>query len=86
MSAIDEVIAALQSVIDELDDAANAAGNARSETDDAVAQAVALGATNAVAGLTAVKDSIDKLTQQIGATAEVANDAIGHARAVADGT
>jgi hypothetical protein len=64
----------------------NSTGTARSEADDAVAQAVALGATNVVAGLTAVKDAIDRLTQQIGATVSVANDAIGHAKAVADGT
>jgi hypothetical protein len=86
MSAIDEVIAALQSVIDELNDAGNATGTARTEADEAVAQAVALGATGAVAGLTAVKDSIEKLSQQVAATVDVANDAIGHAKAVADGT
>jgi len=86
MSAIDEVVAALQAVVDELNDASNAAGAARHEADDAVAQAVALGANNVVVGLTAVKDSIDKLAQQVGATVVVANDAIGHAKAVADGT
>jgi hypothetical protein len=86
MSAIDEVITALQSVIDELNDASNATGTARAEADDAVAQAVALGATHVVAGLTAVKDSIDKLTQQVAATVDLANDAISHAKAVADGT
>lgn len=76
MSAIDEVITALQSVIDELNDANNAAGTARTEADEAVAQAVALGATHVVAGLSAVHDSIDKLTQQVGATIAMANDAI----------
>jgi hypothetical protein len=86
MSAIDEVIAALQSVIDELDDATNATGTARTETDEAVAQAVALGAPNVVAGLHAVKEAIDKLGQHVAATIDVANDAIGHAKAVADGT
>jgi Flp pilus assembly pilin Flp len=86
MSAIDEVVATLQTVIDELNDANTAAGTARSEADDAVAQAVALGATHVVAGLSAVKDSINKLTQQIGATVDIAHDAVGHAKALADGT
>lgn len=86
MSAIDEVIAALQAVIDELDDTTNAANGAATKTDEAVTQAVALGATGAVAGLTMVKDSIDKLTQQVHATIDIANDTISQARAVADGT
>jgi hypothetical protein len=86
MSAIDEVIAALQAVIDELDDTTNAANGAATKTDEAVTQAVALGATGAVAGLTMVKDSIDKLTQQVHATIDIANDTINQARAVADGT
>lgn len=86
MSAIDEVIAALQTVIDELGDAGNAAGTALAEVDDAVAQAAALGATAAVEGLGAVKDRIESLSQQVSATIEAANEAIGQARAVADGT
>ena len=86
MSAIDEVIAALQAVVDELDDATNAANGAATKTDEAVTQAVALGTTGAVAGLTMVKDSIDKLTQQVQATIDITNDTINQARAVADGT
>jgi hypothetical protein len=86
MSAIDEVIAALQAVIDELNDTSNAASGANSKADEAVTQAVALGATGAVAGLTAVKDNIDKLSQQVHATIDIANDTIDQARAVADGT
>jgi hypothetical protein len=86
MSAIDEVIAALQAVIDELNDTTNAAGAASAKADEAVTQAVALGTTATVAGLTAVKDSIDKLTQQVYATIDIANDTINQARAVADGT
>jgi hypothetical protein len=86
MSAIDDVITALQSVIDELNDATNAASTAKTDADEAVAQAVALGATATIAGLNAVKDSIDKLTQHVAASIDVANDAIGHAKAVADGT
>ena len=86
MSAIDEVITALQAVIDELNDTSNAASGANAKADEAVAQAVALGAAGTVAGLTAVKDSIDKLSQQVHATIDVANDTINQARAVADGT
>ncbi len=86
MSAIDDVITALQAVIDELNDATNTANTAKTEADEAANQAVALGATASIAGLEAVKDAINKLTQQIHATTDIANDAIGHAKAVADGT
>lgn len=86
MSAIDEVIASLQGVIDELNDTSNAASAAASKTDEAVNQAVALGATATVAGLSAVKESIEKLSQQVQGTIDIANDTINQARAVADGT
>ena len=86
MSAIDEVITALQAVIDELNDTSAAASGASAKADEAVAQAVALGFAASVAGATAVKDSIDKLAQQVHATIDVANETIDLARAVADGT
>lgn len=86
MSAIDEVIASLQGVIDELNDTSNAANAAAAKTDEAVNQAVALGATATVAGLTTVKESIEKLSQQVYGTIDIANDTISQARAVAEGT
>jgi len=86
MSAIDEVITALQAVIDGLNDTSGATSGAASKADEAVAQAVALGFAASVAGATAVKDSIDKLAQQVHATIDVANETIDLARAVADGT
>jgi uncharacterized protein YoxC len=86
MSAIDEVIAALQGVIDELNDTSNAANAAASKTDEAVNQAVALGATATVAGLTTVKESIEKLSQQVHGTIDIANDTISQVRAVAENT
>lgn len=86
MSAFDEVIAALQAVVDKLDDVTNAAGTAETEADDATAQAVALGATGIVAGLAVVKGGVEKVQQQVAATVDTANETISHARAVASGT
>jgi len=86
MSAIDEVIAALQGVIDELNDASSAANAASAKTDEAVNQAVALGTTGTVAGLSGVKESIEKLAQQVHGTIDAAHDIINQAQAVADGT
>lgn len=86
MSAIEEVITALQDVVDKLDDAKSASGSADGEVDDAIGQATALGVTAAVAGLNTVKSNIDKLGQQISATIDTANETINHAKAVANGT
>jgi hypothetical protein len=86
MSAINEVITALQSVVDKLDDASGATNTASTEANEAVGQAVALGAAGAVAGLTIVKDSVEGLAQQIAATLDHANQALTTARGVADGT
>ncbi|GIF09161.1 hypothetical protein [Actinoplanes siamensis] len=86
MSAIEEVIAALQAVVDELNDTSNAAASATAKADDAMSQAVVLGATATVAGLSAVKESIEKLSQQVQGTLDIANDMITQAHAVADGT
>ncbi|MEU4562964.1 hypothetical protein AB0F72_31675, partial [Actinoplanes sp. NPDC023936] len=62
------------------------ANTAATTTDEAVDQAVALGATATVAGLTTVKESIEKLSQQVHGTIDIANDTISQARAVAEGT
>lgn len=86
MSAIEEVITALQDVVDKLDDAKSASGSAGGEVDDAIGQATAVGIAPTIAALNTVKDSIDKLGQQISATIDTANETINHAKAVANGT
>lgn len=86
MSALSDVINALQSVVDKLDEASGATNAASTEAGEAVAQAVALGAAGAVAGATVVKDSIESLAQQIAATLDNANQTLTTARGVADGT
>ncbi len=86
MSAINDVIAALQSVVDKLDDASGATNTASTEANQAVAQAVALGVAGAVAGATVVKDGVESLAQQIAATLDAANQTLTTARGVADGT
>jgi hypothetical protein len=85
MSAIDDLIGTLQAVIDELDDARNAAGNARSETEQVQSKAAAVPAHAVVAGLELVKSDLDQLVREIAAAVETANQAIGHAKAAADG-
>jgi uncharacterized protein YoxC len=84
MSAIDEVVTALQSVIDGLDDVHSAATSASHEAEEGLAQAAALGVAASVAALGAVKDSIDRLTQQISATTDTANEVIGQAKVLAE--
>ncbi len=86
MSAIEEVVSALQSVVEELNNAQGATGTAKSESDDAISQAAALGASNVIAGLEAVQRTIEQLTTEIRAAIDTADEAINQAKAVADGT
>lgn len=86
MSAIDELVQALQAVHDELSNAANAASAASGEADSAMSAAQALGTTNAINGLASVKEQIESLTQQINGASDTADRAISEAKAVADGT
>jgi hypothetical protein len=86
MSAIEEVMTSLELAVEELNSATSAAGTGKTAADEGLGHAEAAGGASTVAGYTAVRDAIDKLAQQITAAIEVANEAIGHARAIADGT
>lgn len=85
MSAIEDIVTALQSVSSELENAGSAATNAGQEADKAISQASALGTTQIVAELTGVKDTIEKLMMQILGATEVTREVIALALAVADG-
>jgi hypothetical protein len=84
MSAIDDVITALSEVGEKLGDAQTSAGAAASETDEALAQAVGLGAQAAIEGLSAVKEQVEKLVELLSAAREGADEALTTARSVAD--
>jgi hypothetical protein len=86
MSAIDDLVGTLQSVIDELDDARNAGGHAQTETDQVQAKAAAVPAHAVVAGLEIVKNDLDRLLREISTAIDTAHEAITHAKAAADGT
>jgi hypothetical protein len=86
VSAIDDIVAALQSVSSGLEDAGSATSAAVQETDQAISQASALGTTQVVSGLTSVKDTIDRLMIQIRGAVDVTKEAIALAQAVASGT
>jgi ABC-type transporter Mla subunit MlaD len=86
MSAIDDLVGTLQSVINELDDARSTGGSAKSEAEEVQLRAAAVPAHAVVAGLEVVKDDLDRLMQQISAAIDSANDAITHAKAAADGS
>jgi hypothetical protein len=86
VSAIEDIVAALQSVTSELEGAGNASAAAGQETDQAISQAAALGTTQVVAQLSGVRDTIEKLMTQILGATEVTREAIALAAAIADGT
>ncbi len=86
MSAIEDIVTALQSVSSKLEEAGNATAAAGQEADEAISQASALGTPQIVAELTGVKDTIEKLMTQILGGTEVTKEAIALALAVANGT
>jgi hypothetical protein len=86
MSAIDDLVTTLQSVIDELDDARSASAGALAETDQVQAKAAAVPAHAVVAGLEVVKSDLDRLVREVAGAIDAANEAIVHAKAAADGT
>jgi hypothetical protein len=86
MSAIEDIVAALQSVSSGLEEAGNATTGAGQEADEAISQASALGTTQIVAELTSVNDTIEKLLTQILGATELTKEATALALAVANGT
>jgi hypothetical protein len=86
MSAIEDVISALQIVADQVDEASTANSSAASETDEAMAHAVALGSAANVAQLSALKDGVTKLSEQLASAADLAGELLGRAQAFASGS
>jgi nicotinate-nucleotide pyrophosphorylase len=86
MTAIDEIIASLESVTSELNNAGGSTTTAINEADEAIAAANALGAAQVVAGLSSVKEVIEKVMQQVRAASEAAGEAVNLAKAIAEGT
>lgn len=85
MSAIEDIIAVIQTAIDEVDSAMTAAVNAATQADDAVNQAMALGANETVGRLQLVKDEIEAFQQQLQGAHGAGEGAQNAARAAADG-
>lgn len=86
MSAIEDVIGALDGVIDKLDEATAGTQAAESEADTGLDHATAAGANAATEGFTAVKDQIETLRGLIDAARQGADEALSTAKAVADST
>jgi uncharacterized protein YukE len=83
MSAIEEIIQALEEINEKIEGAVTGVAGAESRTDGALDQAVALGATATAEGLAQVKDEIHQLLAQLMAAGEGAKQVTVTARAVA---
>jgi len=84
MSAIEEVISAIESAVDVLRQSQDATAQAASKAEDGLSSATELGVQVAMDGFTSVKDALDKLTGQIGSAQDVAEEAMTAARSVQD--
>jgi hypothetical protein len=86
MSAIEEILRLLDAINAKIENIAREAGGAESATDDAIAQAVALGVTATAEGLSQVKEEIQQLLNQLVAAGDTAKHAATAARAMAEST
>jgi hypothetical protein len=86
MSAIEDVIGALDNVIEKIDEATTGAQAAESEADTGYDQVSAAGANAAMEGFAAVKEQIETLKGLLDAARQGADEALSTAKAVADST
>lgn len=84
MTAIEDVISALESVIDKLGEALSGAQAAESEADEAVNQATGLGTTSAIESATAAKDAVETVLPLIQAAHQGTEEAMSTVRSIAD--
>jgi len=86
MSAIEEILRLLHAINQKIETVVREAGAAESATDDALAQAVALGANATVEGMSQVKEEIQQLLNQLVAAGDAAKQAATTARVAAEST
>jgi hypothetical protein len=84
MSAIDDVITALDGVIDKLGEALSGAQAAETEAEELVGQATNMGTTSAIESATAVKDAVETVLPVIQAAQQGTEEAMSTVRAIAD--
>jgi hypothetical protein len=84
MSAIDDVITALDGVIDKLGEALSGAQAAETEAEELVGQATNMGTTSAIESATAVKDAVETILPALQAAQQTTDEAMTTVRAIAD--
>lgn len=85
MSAVDDIVQHLQSVIDQLGDAVNAAGAAHSAADEGLTHAIPAGHEGTIAGYSSVKEGIDGLISQLNGVKDTTEDLINEAKSITGG-
>lgn len=86
MSAIEDVIGALDNVIEKLEEATAGTQAAESEADTGLDHANAAGAPSLIEGFTAVKDELETLRGLIEAARNGADEVMATAKSIADST
>ncbi len=85
MSALDEVIAAMEKAVSGIENSEADVTAAGGAADDAVNAASAYGAQDAIAGTAAVKSGIESLLTHLASAKSAAQDVLAQAIAVRDG-
>jgi hypothetical protein len=85
MSAVDDIVNHLQSVVDKLGDAVGEAQGAHSAADEGLIHAIPAGHEGTIQGYETVKERIDGLIQQINGAKDTADDLINQAKSISSG-
>jgi hypothetical protein len=84
MSAIDEIISAIDNVIGQVTEATTATSAIVTETEQALEQVQAVGVTSAVEGFTELKEELEAIVTQFGNLHAAFEEAQATAKAVTD--
>ena len=81
MASVDEIVTALQTAIDELNESISATSNAESETGEMASQMAALGVQDKATEFSAAKDAIEKARVHLAGGSDLLDEAINLIRA-----
>jgi len=85
MSAVDDIVNHLQSVVDQLNDSVSGAEGAKDAADEGLSHAIPAGHEGTINGYQSVKDAIDQLIQQINGVKDSTEDVINEAKSITGG-
>ncbi len=86
MSAIDDITGAIAQISQSISEAATATAAAIEQANEGVTAAEAVGVESGIAAMTAMKETLESLSNQVAGLSQAVEEAESQAGAMADGT